>query len=123
MARAGRSYDSRRRRKKVLKAAKGYFGGRRKLYTVAKHAVEKGMQYAFRDRRARKREFRRLWIVRINAAARLHDLSYSRSMNGLKRAGVELDRSVLAELAVHDPQAFADLAALAKEHLDSPANA
>jgi len=84
MPRAGRSHDSRHRRKKVLKAAKGYFGGRRKLYTVAKHAVEKGLQYAYRDRRNRKREFRRLWIVRINAAARLHDLTYSRFVNGLK---------------------------------------
>jgi large subunit ribosomal protein L20 len=121
MPRAGRSYDSRRSRKKVLKQAKGYFGGRRKLYTVAKHAVEKGLQYAYRDRRNRKREFRRLWIIRINAAARLHDLSYSRFMNGLKRAGVELDRSVLAELATNDPDAFANLANLAKENLDTAA--
>ncbi len=123
MARAGRSHDSRHRRKKVLKAAKGYFGGRRKLYTVAKHAVEKGMQYAYRDRRNRKREFRRLWIIRINAAARLHGLSYSRFMNGLKLAGVELDRSALAELAVNDPQAFADLATMAKAQFDAPAAA
>jgi len=119
MSRAGRSYDSRRRRKKVLKAAKGYFGGRRKLYTVAKHAVDKGLQYAYRDRRARKREFRRLWIIRINAAARLNGLTYSRFMSGLKRAEVELDRSVLANLAVNDPDAFVDLATLAKEHLDT----
>ena len=123
MARAGRSHDSRHRRKRVLKAAKGYFGGRRKLYTVAKHAVEKGLQYAYRDRRARKRVFRRLWIVRINAAARLNGLTYSRFMNGLKLAAVELDRSVLAELAVNDPKAFAELAELAKEHLDAPAPA
>ena len=123
MARAGRSYDARRRRKKVLRAAKGYFGGRRKLYTVAKHAVEKGLQYAYRDRRARKREFRRLWIVRINAAARLHGLTYSRFMNGLKQAEVELDRSVLADLAVNDPAAFADLAAVAKERLDATSSA
>jgi len=123
MARAGRSYDSRRRRKRVLKAAKGYYGGRRKLYTVAKHAVDKGLQYAFRDRRARKREFRRLWIIRINAAAREHGLSYSRFMNGLLRAGVELDRSVLADLAVREPAAFADLATLAKEHLETAASA
>ena len=123
MARAGRSHDSRHRRKKVLKAAKGYFGGRRKLYTVAKHAVEKGMQYAYRDRRVRKREFRRLWIIRINAAARLNGLTYSRFMNGLKLAEIELDRSVLAELAVNDPKAFAGLAELAMEHLDAPAAA
>ena len=121
MSRAGRSHDSRQRRKRVLKAAKGYFGGRRKLYTVAKHAVEKGLQYAYRDRRARKRDFRRLWIVRINAAARLHGMSYSRFMNGLKLAGVTLDRSVLSELAATDPAAFAEVAALAKEHLDTPA--
>jgi large subunit ribosomal protein L20 len=104
----------------VLKAAKGNFGGRRKLLTVAKHTVEKGLGYAFRDRRARKREMRKLWIIRINAAAREHGLSYSRFVNGLKLAGVELDRSVLAELAVTDAAAFADLAALAKEHVEAP---
>ena len=120
MPRAGRSYDSRQRRKKVLKAAKGYYGGRRKLYTVAKGAVQKGLVYAYRDRRVRKREFRRLWIVRINAAARLHGLSYSRFVSGLKLAGCELDRSVLSELAITDPAAFADLAKLAKEQLSSP---
>jgi large subunit ribosomal protein L20 len=123
MPRAGRSYDSRQRRKKVLKAAKGYYGGRRKLYTVAKGAVQKGLVYAYRDRRTRKREFRRLWIIRINAAARLHGLSYSRFMNGLKLAGVELDRSVLSELAITDPSAFADLANLAKEQLGTTAEA
>ena len=117
MPRAGRSYDSRHRRKKVLKSAKGYYGGRRKLYTVAKHAVEKGLTYAYRDRRARKREFRRLWIVRINAAARLNGLTYSRLMNGLKLAGVELDRSVLSDMAISDPAAFTEVANLAKEHL------
>jgi large subunit ribosomal protein L20 len=121
MARARRSYDSRRRRKKILKAAKGNYGGRRKLLTVARHTIEKGRTYAFRDRRARKRDFRRLWIIRINAAAREHGLSYSRLVNGLKRADVELDRSVLAELALTDPAAFAGLAALAKEHLASAA--
>ena len=121
MPRAGRSHDSRKRRKKVLKAAKGYFGGRRKLYTVAKHAVEKGLPYAYRERRNKKREFRRLWIVRINAAARLNGLTYSRFINGLKLAGVELDRSVLSELAVTDPAAFTDLANLAKENLDTTA--
>lgn len=121
MARARRSYDARRRRKKILDAAKGNFGGRRKLFTVARHTVEKGLQYAFRDRRARKRDFRRLWIIRINAAAREHGLSYSRLVNGLKRAEVELDRSVLAELAVSDPPAFAALAALAKERLEAAA--
>jgi large subunit ribosomal protein L20 len=121
MARARRSYDSRRRRKKVLKAAKGNVGGRRKLFTVARHTVEKGLTYAFRDRRVRKRDFRRLWIVRINAACRAHDLSYSRFMNGLKKAGIQLDRSVLAELAVNDAAAFAGLVALAKEQLATAA--
>lgn len=119
MARSTNSSASRARRKRVLQAAKGYFGGRRKLHTVAKHAVEKGMQYAYRDRRNRKREFRRLWIIRINAACREHGLSYSRFMNGLKRGEVELDRSVLAEIAVTEPQAFADLVAVAKENLEA----
>jgi len=119
MSRATNAAASRARRKRVLKSAKGFYGGRRKLYTVAKHAVEKGAKYAYRDRRARKRDFRRLWIVRINAAVREHGLSYSRFVNGLKRAEVDLDRSVLAELAVNDPKAFADLATLAKEHLEA----
>ena len=121
MARARRSYDSRRRRRKILDAAKGNVGGRRKLFTVARHTVEKGLTYAFRDRRARKRDFRKLWIVRINAAARMHGLTYSRLINGLKLAEVELDRSVLAELAVNDPAAFAGLAALAKERIAAAA--
>ncbi len=121
MSRAGISVHSRRRHKKVLKAAKGYFGGRRKLYTVAKSAVDKGRQYAFRGRRRKKRDFRSLWIVRINAAARENGLSYSRFIAGLKAAQVELDRSVLAELAIADPKGFADLAALAKERLAAAA--
>jgi large subunit ribosomal protein L20 len=123
MSRATNGSASRERRRRVLKAAKGYFGGRRKLYTVAKHATEKGLQYAYRDRRNKKREFRRLWIQRINAAAREHGLSYSRFICGLGRAGVALDRSVLAELAVTDPKAFADLAAVAKEQLEAAAAA
>lgn len=117
MSRAGISAHSRRRHKKVLKAAKGYFGGRRKLYTVAKSAVDKGLQYAFRDRRSKKRDFRSLWIVRINAAAREHGLSYSKLIAGLKAAQVDLDRSVLADIAVGDPPAFARLVALAQERL------
>jgi large subunit ribosomal protein L20 len=117
MSRTSRS-QGRQRHKRVLKAAKGYVGGRRKLYTVAKGAVQRGMLYAFRDRRTKKRDFRRLWIMRINAAARLHGLTYSRLINGLKRADVELDRSVLAELAVRSPDAFAELALLAKEKLE-----
>ncbi|HMB69920.1 MAG TPA: 50S ribosomal protein L20 [bacterium] len=123
MSRATNGSASRQRRRRVLKAAKGFFGGRRKLYTVAKHAVDKGMQYAYRDRRTRKREFRRLWIQRINAAARENGLSYSRFINGLSRAGIALDRSVLAEMAVNDPQGFAELAAAAKEQLEAAAAA
>ena len=117
MSRAGITVHSRKRHKKVLKAAKGYFGGRRKLYTVAKSAVDKGRQYAFRDRRNKKRDFRSLWILRINAAARENGLSYSRFIAGLKVAQIELDRSVLADLAVSDPKGFGELVALAKDYL------
>ena len=106
------------RKKKVLREAKGYFGGRKKLYRTAKDAVEKGWEHAYRDRKKKKRNFRGLWITRINAAARQHDLSYSRFMNGLKQSGIELDRKALAELAVHDPVAFAALAGQAKESLN-----
>ncbi len=105
------------RKKKVFREAKGYFGGRKKLYRTAKDAVEKGWEHAYRDRKKKKRNFRRLWITRINAAARQHDLSYSRFMNGLKRSGVELDRKALADLAVRDPTAFAVLAGQVKESL------
>ena len=91
------------RKQKVLRTAKGYFGGRKNLYKTAKDAVEKGWEHAYRDRKKKKRNFRRLWIARINAAAREHELSYSRFMNGLKRSGVELDRKALADLAVRDP--------------------
>jgi large subunit ribosomal protein L20 len=98
------------RKKKIMKAAKGARGGRSKLYKAAKETVERAMRYAYRDRRKRKGEFRTLWITRINAAARLHDLSYSRFMAGLKSAGVEIDRKMLAEMAVTDADAFARLA-------------
>ncbi len=107
-----------KRRKQILQQAKGYFGRRKNLYKTAKEAVERAWRYAYRDRKNRKRDFRRLWIVRINAAARQHDLSYSRFMNGLKRAGVEIDRKVLADLAIRDPGAFERLAATAKSKLD-----
>lgn len=110
------------RKKKVLREAKGYFGGRKKLYRTAKDAVEKGWEHAYRDRKKKKRNFRSLWITRINAAARQHDLSYSRFMNGLKRSGVELDRKALADLAVRDPAAFAALAGQAKEGLAESAS-
>ncbi|MDJ0667936.1 MAG: 50S ribosomal protein L20 [Desulfobacterales bacterium] len=111
--RVKRGFKARRRRKKILKLAKGYRGGRSKLIRTASDAVDKALMYAYRDRRARKRDFRRLWITRINAAARMNDLSYSRMMNGLKKAGVELDRKVLAELAISDPVGFSQIASLA----------
>jgi large subunit ribosomal protein L20 len=103
------------RKKKYMQAAKGARGGRSKLYKSAKETVERAMRYAYRDRRKRKGEFRTLWITRINAAARLHDLSYSRFMAGLKKAGVEINRKVLADLAVRDPAAFGELAEVAKQ--------
>ncbi len=103
------------RKKKILREAKGYFGGRKKLYRTAKDAVEKGWEHAYRDRKKKKRTFRSLWIARINAASRQHDLSYSRFMCGLKRSGIELDRKALAELAVKDPIAFGRLVDQARE--------
>ena len=106
-----------KRKNKVMKLAKGYFGGRSKLWKAAKEAVERAQRYAYRDRRRKKGEFRRLWITRINAAARLHELSYNRLMNGLRRAGVEINRKVLADLAVRDPAAFGQLAEVAKKAL------
>jgi large subunit ribosomal protein L20 len=102
------------RKKKIMEAAKGYRGGRSKLWKAAKESVERGWAYAYRDRKQKKRQFRRLWITRINAAAREHDLSYNRLMNGLKKAGVEINRKVLADLAVRDPAAFSKLTELAK---------
>ena len=117
MARVKRGVVAHARHKKVLKQAKGYYGARRKVYRVAKQAVIKAGQYAYRDRRQRKRQFRRLWIVRINAAARQFDMSYSRFMDGLNKAGIEVDRKVLADLAVHDIAAFGVLAEKAKANL------
>ncbi|MBU1195679.1 MAG: 50S ribosomal protein L20 [Proteobacteria bacterium] len=116
--RVKRGFKARRRRNKVLKLAKGFRGGRSKLYRTAADSVDKALMYAYRDRRVRKREFRKLWIVRINAGARMNDLSYSRFMNGLKLADCELDRKVLAELAVSDPAAFSQLASQAKARLN-----
>jgi len=118
MARVKRGVTAKARHKKVLKQAKGYYGARRKVYRVAKQAVIKAGQYSYRDRRARKRQFRRLWIVRINAAARQFGLSYSRFMDGLNKAGIEVDRKVLADLAVHDIAAFGALAEKAKANLN-----
>lgn len=117
MARVKRGVQARARHKKVLDEAKGYYGMRRKIYRVAKQAVIKAGQYAYRDRRQRKRQFRSLWIVRINAAARQYGLSYSRLIDGLNKAEVEVDRKVLADLAVHDLAAFGVLAEKAKASL------
>ena len=114
MPRVKRGVAAHRRHKRILKEAKGYWGARSRLIRTARDAVEKGWKYSYRDRRQRKRQFRALWIARINAAAREHDLSYSVFMHGLSTAGVEVDRKSLADLAVNDPQAFADLAAVAK---------
>ncbi len=106
-----------KRKNKIMKAAKGARGGRSKLYKSAKETVERGLRFAYRDRRRKKRDFRRLWIVRINAAARLHDLTYNRFIAGLKQADVEINRKELADLAVHDPAAFGELAEVAKKSL------
>ncbi len=106
---------TRKRRKKVLKLAKGYYGSKHTLYKVANQQVMKSLQYAFRDRRQTKRDFRKLWITRINAAARMNGLSYSRLMHGLKLAGIEVNRKMLAELAISDANAFAELANTAKQ--------
>jgi len=120
MPRATNNPASRRRHKRVLKQAKGARGGRSKLIRRARETMLRAGQFAYRDRKARKRDFRRLWIMRINAAARLHGLSYSRFIAGLRLAEVALDRKVLADLAIHDPEAFARIAALAKTKLGLP---
>jgi large subunit ribosomal protein L20 len=118
MPRATYRVPSRRRRKKVLKATRGYRGARSKLYRTAVQSLNRALSYAYRDRRRRKRDFRRLWILRINAAARLSGLSYSRFLLGLKRSGVGVNRKILADLAVNDAPAFGKLAELAKETLE-----
>jgi large subunit ribosomal protein L20 len=114
MPRVKRGVAARKRRNRILHEAKGYYGARSKLFKTAREAVEKGWRYAYRDRKQRKRTFRALWITRINAAARENGLSYSRLINGLKLANVEVDRKILAQLAVSDPQAFGALADVAK---------
>jgi large subunit ribosomal protein L20 len=121
MARVKRGVTAGRRHKKVLKKAKGYYNARRKVYRAAKQAVIKAGQYAYRDRRAKKREFRALWIARINAAARVHGLSYSRLIDGLNKAGVTVDRKVLADIAVHDAAAFGAIAEQTKNALGKAA--
>jgi large subunit ribosomal protein L20 len=115
MPRARSAVASHARRKKILKRARGYYGGRSRLYRTAKESVQRGLAYAYAHRRRRKRDFRRLWITRINAAARLYGLSYSLFMSGLKRAGVILDRKILADMAVRDKEGFAKLAELASK--------
>lgn len=117
MARVKRGVTARRRHKKILKAAKGYYGFRSRVLRIAKQAVTKAGQYAYRDRKNKKRVFRALWITRINAQARVHDLSYSRLIAGLRKASIEIDRRVLADLAVHDKDAFAAIVAKAKAAL------
>ena len=114
MSRVKRGVNARKKKKKILKLAKGFFGARSRLLRTATEAVNKAMKYAFRDRRARKREFRQLWIARINAAARINNISYSRLIDGMKKTGIELDRKTLAELAVNDPQGFSQVVAMAK---------
>jgi len=115
--RVKRGYKARHRRKKVLKLAKGYRGGRSKLFRTATDSVDKALMYAYRDRKVRKRAYRRLWIARINAAARMNNLTYSKFMHGLKVAGIDLDRKVLAELAVSDPTGFTKIAEVAAQQV------
>lgn len=117
MARVKTGVVRRRRHKKVLKLARGFFSARHKHFRKAKEQLERSLVYAYRDRRQKKRDFRRLWIVRINAACRLNDISYSRFINGLNKAKIELDRKILADLAMNDPKAFAALAKQAKDAL------
>lgn len=117
MARVKGGYVTRQRRKKVLKLAKGYYGAKHRLFRTANEQVMRSLRYAYRDRRQRKRDFRKLWITRINAAARINGLSYSRLMHGLKTAGIDINRKMLADLAVNDEKAFANLAEKAKESL------
>ena len=117
MARVKTGVVRRRRHKKILKLAKGFYSGRRKHFRKAKEQLERSLVYAYRDRRRKKRDFRRLWIIRINAACRLNDLSYSKFINGLKKAGIELDRKILADLAMNDAKAFSKIAETAKKAL------
>lgn len=119
MPRVKTSVASRRRKKRILKMAKGFRGARSKLYSIAKNSVDRALAYSYRDRRVRKRDFRRLWICRINAAARMNGMSYSVFMRGLKEAGINMNRKVLAELAVNDPLAFTEIAGSVKRHLST----
>ena len=114
MSRVKRGVTAHKKRRKILKLAKGFFGARSRVLRTATEGVNKAMNYAYRDRRARKREFRQLWIARINAAARSNNISYSKLMDGMKKTGIELDRKILAELAVNDPQGFAKIVLASK---------
>lgn len=118
MSRVKRGVTAHARHKKVIKAAKGYYGRRKNTIRVAKQAVEKAGQYAYRDRKAKKRNFRSLWIQRINAATRQHGMTYGRFIDGLNKAGIEVDRKVLSDMAIHEPEAFASLVAAAKKGLE-----
>ncbi len=122
MPRTRNSPASRSRRRKVLKMASGYYGGKSRMFRTANEAVMRSLRFSYRDRRTRKRQFRRLWITRINAAARLNGLSYNRFMDGLNKASIEVDRKMLAELAVNDSQVFSQLVEVAKAHLDKNDN-
>ena len=117
MPRVNHAVATKKRKKKVLKLAKGYWGGRSRLFRTAQEAVDRAQAYAYRDRRQRKRDFRRLWISRINAAARLNGVSYSQLVHGLDKAGIELNRKILADLAVRDPSAFTAVVEQARSHL------
>jgi len=119
MPRARGGFKTRRRRKKLLKKARGFYGARSRLYTIAHEAVDHALQYAYRDRRAKKRDFRRLWIIRINAAARELGLTYSQFMAGLKKAGIGLDRKALADIAYHDAQAFGKIVDTVKKAISA----
>ncbi len=114
MPRVKNAVSSRKRRKRILKLAKGYRGARSKLIRIATESVNRALNYAYRDRKAKKRDFRRLWIIRINAAARMNNISYSKLINGLKKANIELDRKVLSELAISDPNGFSKIVELAR---------
>jgi large subunit ribosomal protein L20 len=116
MPRVKRGYTLRRRRKRLLKLAKGFRGPRGNLYRIAREAVDRALNFAYRDRRVRKRDFRRLWITRINAAARINDISYSRLIAGLTKANVAIDRKILSDMAINDPGSFTQLTAIAKEN-------
>jgi large subunit ribosomal protein L20 len=119
MARVKRAVNARKKHKKVLKLAKGYYGSRSKLFKTANETVIRGMRNAFIGRKLKKRDFRKLWIARINAAARINGLSYSRFMNGLKLAGIDINRKMLSEVAIHDPKAFTELVEVAKSQLQA----